>query len=196
MAQPERVADDQPRDLLVRRERKVRQPPLVQPHVPSHSQPVLALRLLLRSVVVRFNLEQRSEDVLVLVSVGVSKRHRLELLVVVQDVRVVQPRVRVGLPQLLEPVGLRVGQRPGANLGLLVWRFHEPREELLVRDERLPLGEVQVHVRELLRGGPPRHPHGRIARQEDHHLVVDARDEAEGEDVPLAREVALEHHVA
>ena len=81
-------------------------------------------------------------------------------------------------------------------MGLLVWRFHEPREELLVRDERLPLGEVQVHVRELLRGGAPRHPHGRIARQEDHHLVVDARDEAEGEDVPLAREVALEHHVA
>ena len=81
-------------------------------------------------------------------------------------------------------LAMRVRQRPGRTWRLLVRRVHdEPREELLVRDERLPLGEVQVHVRELLRGGAPRHPHGRIARQEDHHLVVDARDEAEREDV-------------
>ena len=57
---PERVAHHEPRDLLIRRERKVRQPSLVQPHVPTHAQAILALRFFLGPIVIRLDLQQRA----------------------------------------------------------------------------------------------------------------------------------------
>ena len=60
MNSPERVAHHEPRDLLIRGERKVRQPSLVQTHVPTHAQAILALRLFLRAIVIRLDLQQRA----------------------------------------------------------------------------------------------------------------------------------------
>ena len=57
---PKGVAHHEPRDFLIRRERKVRQPSLVQSHVPTHAQAILALRLFLRPIVIRLDLQQRA----------------------------------------------------------------------------------------------------------------------------------------
>ena len=60
ISSPKGVAHDEPRDLLIRRERKVRQPSLVQTHVPTHAQAILALRFFLRAIVIRLDLQQRA----------------------------------------------------------------------------------------------------------------------------------------
>jgi hypothetical protein len=70
-----------------------------------------------------------------------------------------------------------------------------PRQEHLVGDEGLPLCEVQVHVLEARGGGAAGGRHRGVAREQHHHLFVAARDEAQREDVALAREVALQHHL-
>lgn len=75
VAQAELVADSEPDfSRLELGEVEPRDTLLVESHVPPHDEPFLGLRLLETLVVVGLDLDERSEDVLVLVRVLVAAR--------------------------------------------------------------------------------------------------------------------------
>lgn len=80
--QPELIAHRQP-DLstLQLRQPEPRHPLLIQPQIPPHTDIRLRLALLQPLIVVRLDLDQRPEDVLVLIRVLVPEQDRLRLVV-------------------------------------------------------------------------------------------------------------------
>ncbi|XP_033232122.1 regulator of nonsense transcripts 1 [Belonocnema kinseyi] len=106
---------------------------LVEANVPAHLNVLLCLRLLQSLVVVRLELDQRSKDILILVAVLVAQQHLLRLLVDSRLLQVLEGRVHIVAPQLLEFVDLLGRDLAGAQLLLLRGDLHQPGEETTKR---------------------------------------------------------------
>lgn len=89
--------------------------------LPAHGNRLLREALLHLLVVVGLHLDQRRQHVLVVISVLVVEQRRGELRLVdgVGAVEVGEPRLGLGLPQLLELVDLVLTDVPSADLELL-----------------------------------------------------------------------------
>lgn len=102
---------------------------LVQTKVPAHRDIRLCLRFLKPFVVISFDLDERSEDVLVLISIFIAKDYGLRLVVYAGFFQVFQRCTGVFAPQVLEAVNLLERNLAGPKLLSFARRFHEPREE-------------------------------------------------------------------
>ncbi len=160
--------------------------------LPAHGNAAGAEGLLHLPIVVGLHLDQRRQDVLVVIPVLVPQQGRGEVGVVddVGPVEVGEAGVGLGLPQLLELVDLRLGEVPREEQLLLGRHLDEPREELAVLHEGVPLAELPVHVLQL------RHRLHAHAAQQHHHRRAARRDEPQHERVLAAAVVALEDRVA
>lgn len=159
-------------------ERQMREPLRRHRHVPAQADAGLRLRLLHLAIVVGLELDERTEDVLVLVGVVVAQQHRMRLVVGARPLEIVERRRRIRLPQLLEFVDLR--RRHLARR--LVVRRHgdEPRQEGAIVDQRQPLLLVPVDVLETGR------VRARLATQQHDDRLCFRRNEAEHEHVSRA----------
>jgi hypothetical protein len=202
--QPQLISDSEP-DLsrLELGEVEPRNALLVQTHVPANDEALLSLGLLETLVVVGFDLDEGTEDVLVLVGVlvtvaekgergkqrrnrgrdgevrghfesgrrrrkkvsedvmrkrgersggNVPKQNRLRLIIDTRLLQILQRRLRVLPPKLLELVDLVEGDLTSSKLFLLRRNLDEPREERAVFDERGPLRRVPDDILRGLHG--------------------------------------------
>ena len=113
-------------------------PLLIQAQVPPHSDVCLCLALLQSLIVICFNLDQRPEDVLILICILVAQKNGLRLVINSRLLEVLEGCLSVLAPQVLETVNLLKRDLTGAQLFSLRRRFDKPREERSIVDERCP----------------------------------------------------------
>mmetsp|Transcript_100099 Transcript_100099/g.215926 ORF Transcript_100099/g.215926 Transcript_100099/m.215926 type:complete len:332 (-) Transcript_100099:17-1012(-) len=186
--QAQLVARHQAGLVVLLREVEVRDALLVETNVPADNDVLLRLRLLHLPIVVGLHLHERREDVLVLVGVLVAQHDGLRVILEPWPrlaVEILQGRIRILLPELLQLVDLRGGDVPGPHLLLRVRDLDQPREEASVLDEGLPLSQVPVRVLQRIVGQAH-------AAKQNYDRVALGRDEAKKEDVALAAVIALQ----
>ena len=163
---------------------------LVEPDVPLDGDPLLPLRLPHGPVVVRLHLQQGREDRVVLVPVLVHHLHRLDLLVLEPVLEVLHRARRVRLPHVLQLDDLGDAHGAGPPQIPVVGLPHQPRQQALVLQQRLPLGQVPVHVLQglVVEAGLAAQQHDRRVRLRGH--------EPEQEDVLVPAVEALHDGVS
>mmetsp|Transcript_35599 Transcript_35599/g.120617 ORF Transcript_35599/g.120617 Transcript_35599/m.120617 type:complete len:354 (+) Transcript_35599:1382-2443(+) len=129
------------------RQRKDGDVALREAPVPAHGHVLARLGLADASVVVRLELDERREHVLVVVAVLVRQQDGLRVVLGQRARRVEVPKVRVGRarPEFLDRADPRRRRRARAPLRVLLGLPHEPRQEPPVGDQRQPFVEVPVH---------------------------------------------------
>jgi hypothetical protein len=180
-------------------EAKDRHGPVGERRLPPHAHRLLAERLLELAVVVGLDLDERRQHVLVVVPVLVRPEDRLHVrrppLAVLQRRRrrrreVAVPGVRPpALPKVLEGGHLPDGDLARPELEPVAGLGEQPRDEPSVLDERVPPGQVPVHV---LEGGDRLDAHP--AQQDDDRAGAGGH-EPQDENVPGPAVVALQDGV-
>mmetsp|Transcript_14828 Transcript_14828/g.28550 ORF Transcript_14828/g.28550 Transcript_14828/m.28550 type:complete len:338 (+) Transcript_14828:3813-4826(+) len=189
-AQVELVSGHEAQLIVILGEEEPRDALLVQAHVPPHRDAILGLRLLGHLVVVRLQLNQRAKDVLMLVGVLISQSNGLRLVINAGLFKILPRCIRVCFPQLLHFVDLLGGDLAHTQLLLFGWHLDQPGQEAAVHNQRLPRGQVPVHVFQAVRREA-----GLSAQQ--HHDVLCARvDEPQQEHVAAPAVVALEQRLS
>ena len=99
---------------------------LIKPQVPTHGDVCLRLRFLESFVVISFNLDERAEDVLVLISILISQDDRLRFVVYTGFLQILQRCTSVFAPQVFESVYLLERYLAGSQLLGFAGRFDKP----------------------------------------------------------------------
>ena len=119
---------------------------LVETEVPTSGDIGLRLGLFQPLVVVSFNLYERPEYVLVLVSVFIVRDDGLGFVVHAGLLEIIEGGISVIAPQILEAVDLLEGYLTGSELLLLARRLDQPGQERTVVDEWRPQSRVPRDV--------------------------------------------------
>ena len=128
------------------REAEPRYALLVETDVPAYSDVGLGLALLEALVIVGLDLDERAEDILVLVRILVAQDDRLRLVVDAGLLEVFKCGISVLTPQVFESVDLLEGDLTGAQLFGLARRLDEPGQEGPIINERRPQCRVPRYL--------------------------------------------------
>mmetsp|Transcript_21632 Transcript_21632/g.53647 ORF Transcript_21632/g.53647 Transcript_21632/m.53647 type:complete len:272 (+) Transcript_21632:375-1190(+) len=115
---------------------------------PPHRNVFFRQRLLHLPIVICFDLDQWGKNVLVMKSVFVLQQSGLHFFVF-DDIGTIEVRkfgIRLVLPEFFELCHLRLRNITSSQKQLIGWFFDEPREELAILDQRVPLREFPIHV--------------------------------------------------
>lgn len=131
--QPQLVTHGEPDfTTLQLRKAEPRNTLLVQTQIPTNSDICLSLTLLEPFVVVGFDFDERSEDVLVLIRVLVAQENRLRFVIDTGLLEVLESSIGIFSPKILQTVDLVKGDLARAELlGFAGW-FDQPGQKRAV----------------------------------------------------------------
>mmetsp|Transcript_5605 Transcript_5605/g.9206 ORF Transcript_5605/g.9206 Transcript_5605/m.9206 type:complete len:262 (+) Transcript_5605:2058-2843(+) len=147
--QPQLIARHQSQLTLVpTRELEDSNSLVAQGAVPAHHEVLLLLVLLQLAVVLCLQLHQRSQNVLIVVSILIHQLCRLCLFVssTCLSLDVFQCGCRVISPHFLQRIDLGSGNLSSPQLLFLRRNCHQPRQKRSIFYDRHPRGQVPIHV--------------------------------------------------
>ena len=141
--QPQFIANGQPNfSALQFGKTKPSNALLIQTQVPTNGDVGLCLTFFQPLVIISFDLDERAEDILVLISVLVTYEDRLRFVVHTWFLEVLEGCVGILAPEVFEAVDLGERDLAGSKLLGFARRFDKPREERTVVNERCPKGGI------------------------------------------------------